>query len=99
MRRKDLILSLGGEHVVHLFILYSNEQINNNRAPLVDIYQVKQEMGHSSVTTTEIYTLIDLKKLRQHFPTLTSGFTDDEIESQKVSKSSTMDTNMMDTKK
>ena len=70
MGRKDLILSLGGEHVVHLFILYSNEQINNNRAPLVSTYQVKQGMGHSSVTTTEIYAKFSLRRLEMDFPSL-----------------------------
>ena len=63
----------------------------------VPLATIQANMGHRSITTTEIYTLIDLKKLRQHFPTLTSGFTDDEIESQKVSKSSIRDTLLRDT--
>ena len=45
--------------------------MNNNRAPLVDIYQVKQEMGHSSVTTTEIYAKFSLRRLEMDFPSLT----------------------------
>ena len=57
--------------VVYLFILYSNERTNNNRKPLVDIYQVKQEMGHSSVTTTEIYAKFSLRRLEMDFPSLT----------------------------
>ena len=48
----------------------ANEQINNNRAPLVDTYQVKQEMGHSSVTTTEIYAKFSLRRLEMDFPSL-----------------------------
>ena len=63
----------------------------------VPLANIQAQMGHRSITTTEIYTLIDLKKLRNHFPTLTTRYTDDEIESQKVSKSSIMDTLSMDT--
>ena len=33
-----------------------------------DIYLVCKKMGHSSVTTTEIYTKFDLSELRKHFP-------------------------------
>ena len=35
-----------------------------------DIYQVKQEMGHSSVTTTEIYAKFSLRRLEMDFPSL-----------------------------
>ena len=48
----------------------ANEQIDNNRAPLVSTYQVKQEMGHSSVTTTEIYAKFSLRRLEMDFPSL-----------------------------
>ena len=54
-------------------------------------------MGHRSITTTEIYTLIDLKKLRRHFPTLITSYSDEEIESQKVSKFAKRDTDIRDT--
>ena len=37
-----------------------------------DIYQVKQEMGHSSVTTTEIYAKFNLRRLEMDFPSLVS---------------------------
>ena len=40
---------MGLVDVAHLFNICLNEQINNNRAPLVDIYQARQEIGHSSV--------------------------------------------------
>jgi len=63
----------------------------------VPLATIQAHMGHRSITTTEIYAKIELKKLRSHFPTLTTGYTDDEIESEKVSKTSTMDTNSMDT--
>ena len=35
-----------------------------------DIYQVKQEMGHASVTTTEIYAKFSLRRLEMDFPSL-----------------------------
>ena len=37
-----------------------------------DIYQVKQEMGHSSVTTTEIYAKFSLRRLEMEFLSLTN---------------------------
>lgn len=35
-----------------------------------DIYRVKKEMGHASVTTTEIYAKFSLRRLAHDFPTL-----------------------------
>ncbi len=35
-----------------------------------DIYLVKQEMGHSSVTTTEIYAKFSLRRIEMDFPSL-----------------------------
>ena len=35
-----------------------------------DIYLVKQEMGHASVTTTEVYAQFSLRRLEMDFPTL-----------------------------
>lgn len=35
-----------------------------------DIYSVKEALGHTSVTTTEIYTKFDLRKLEQDFPSI-----------------------------
>jgi len=37
----------------------------------VSIYKVQKLMGHSSVTTTEIYANMDLKRVKDDFPTLT----------------------------
>ncbi len=36
----------------------------------VPIYKIQKIMGHSSVTTTEIYAKMDLKRLKHDFPTL-----------------------------
>ena len=38
-----------------------------------DIYLVKQEMGHSSVTTTEVYAKFSLRRLEMDFPSLTKS--------------------------
>ena len=38
-----------------------------------DIYRVKQELGHSSVVTTEIYTKFSLKRLETDFPSLVNS--------------------------
>jgi len=35
-----------------------------------DIYQVKTELGHSSVVTTEKYANFDIRKLEEDFPSL-----------------------------
>jgi len=63
----------------------------------VPLANIQAHMGHRSITTTEIYTLIDLKKLRRHFPTLITSYSDEEIESQKVSKFAKRDTDIRDT--
>ncbi len=63
----------------------------------VPLATIQANMGHRSITTTEIYAKIELKKLRRHFYTLTTSYTDDEIESQKVSKTAKVDTHLVDT--
>ena len=35
---------------------------------------IQSMMGHSSISTTEIYAEFELKKLRRHFPTLIDYF-------------------------
>ena len=37
-----------------------------------DIYAVAKQLGHASVTTTEIYAKFNLKRLEQDFPDLAS---------------------------
>ena len=38
------------------------------------IYDLKLLMGHSSVTTTEVYSNMNLKRVSQDFPTLVSKY-------------------------
>ena len=47
------------------------------------IYNVKLMMGHASVTTTEQYTRMNLKRVAQDFPTLVSSYSDSEEFEQK----------------
>ena len=39
----------------------------------MDIYRVKQEMGHASVTSTEIYAKFSLRRLEMDFPSLVNS--------------------------
>lgn len=39
-----------------------------------DIYQVAKELGHSSVTTTEIYAQFSFRRLQQDFPDLAKSY-------------------------
>ena len=41
----------------------------------VPIYKIQKMMGHSSVTTTEVYAKMELKRLKRDFPTLVSKYT------------------------
>lgn len=56
-----------------------------------DIYQVKKELGHSSVTTTEKYTKFSLRRLAYDFPSLVK-------KEQNNTKTVIMDTDCMDTR-
>ena len=53
------------------------------------IYELKLLMGHSSVTTTEIYSNMNLKRVAQDFPTIVSSFINEE----KNGKTNTLITN------
>ena len=55
------------------------------------IYKVQRLMGHSSVTTTEVYLNMDLKRVKQDFPTIVSSYPESP-------KSLIRDTDFRDTK-
>ena len=44
-----------------------------------DIYLVKQELGHSSVVTTEIYAKFSLRRLEADFPSLVNSIKNTQI--------------------
>ena len=44
-----------------------------------DIYLVKQELGHSSVVTTEIYAKFSLRQLEAGFPSLVNSTKNTQI--------------------
>ena len=44
-----------------------------------DIYLVKKEMGHASVTTTEIYANFSMRRLQKDFPSLVKQVSNGEI--------------------
>ena len=60
-----------------------------------DIYLVKQEMGHASVTTTEKYTKFSLRRLAHDFPSLAQHLERPRNERQLAIR----DTDIRDTKK
>ena len=39
----------------------------------MDIYRVKQEMGHASATSTEVYAKFSLRRLEMDFPSLVNS--------------------------
>jgi len=56
-----------------------------------DIYQVMKEMGHSKVTTTQIYSKFNTRRLEADFPTLVQSY-------HKTTKMGIVDTEIVDTK-
>ena len=54
------------------------------------IYDLKLLMGHSSVTTTEVYSNMNLKRVAQDFPTIVSSY----VNEAKIGK---VDTKLVDT--
>jgi len=55
-----------------------------------DIYQVMKEMGHSKVTTTQVYSEFNMRRLETDFPILAKPY-------HQTTKIGKMDTQMMDT--
>ncbi len=74
-------------HIRHTFAVRRYLEIR-------DIYQVAKELGHSSVTTTEIYAKFNLSRLEQDFTSLV-GSTKKEI---KDTKLGIRDTDFRDTR-
>ena len=62
--------------------------------PLADIQLL---MGHRSIATTEIYTKLELKRLRHDFPTLVSSFSDNHNKEVLKPKYAKRDTDLRDT--
>ena len=56
----------------------------------ISIYTLKLLMGHSSVTTTEVYSEMNLKRVAQDFPTLVQNY----VNNAKIGK---VDTDIVDT--
>ena len=58
---------------------------------------IQLEMGHRSIATTEIYTKLELKRLRHDFPTLVSSFSDNHNKEVLKPKYAKRDTDLRDT--
>jgi hypothetical protein len=50
------------------------------------IYNLKLLMGHSSVTTTEVYSNMNLKRVAQDFPTIVTSY----VNEAKIEKEDTI---------
>lgn len=84
------IVGINDKHFHHIRHTYAVRRYLEVR----DIYQVAKELGHSSVTTTEIYAKFNLSRLEQDFPSLMRN-------TKKVIKGEEfgiMDTDIMDTR-
>jgi site-specific recombinase XerD len=93
---KKALCKCGIDESKHLHSLRHTYAVRQ-RVMGVPLATIQAHLGHRSITTTEIYTLIDLKKLRRHFPTLISKYTEEQIKAEKVSKTSIRDTDLRDT--
>ena len=60
------MVGINNKHFHHIRHTYAVRRYLEVR----DIYQVAKELGHSSVTTTEIYAKFNLSRLEQDFPSL-----------------------------
>lgn len=72
------MVGINNKHFHHIRHTYAVRRYLEVR----DIYQVAKELGHSSVTTTEIYAKFNLSRLEQDFPSLV-GSSKKEIKSKE----------------
>jgi len=93
---KKALCKCGIDESKHLHSLRHTYAVRQ-RVMGVPLATIQAHLGHRSITTTEIYTLIELKKLHRHFPTLISKYTEEQIKAEKVSKTSIRDTDLRDT--
>ncbi len=64
------IVGINDKHFHHIRHTYAVRRYLEVR----DIYQVAKELGHSSVTTTEIYAKFNLSRLAQDFPSFVTKY-------------------------
>lgn len=64
------IVGINDKHFHHIRHTYAVRRYLEVR----DIYQVAKELGHSSVTTTEIYAKFNLSRLEQDFPSFATNY-------------------------
>ena len=70
---KKTLRSIGADETKHFHSLrhtFAVRRIVDN----VPIYKIQKMMGHSSVATTEVYLKLELKRLKQDFPTINTDY-------------------------
>lgn len=67
------LVGIAGKHFHHIRHTFAVRRYLEVR----DIYQVAKELGHSSVTTTEIYAKFNLSRLEQDFPSFATTYKKD----------------------
>ena len=70
---KKTLRSIGANEMKHFHSLrhtFAVRRIVDN----VPIYKIQKMMGHSSVATTEVYLKLELKRLKQDFPTINTDY-------------------------
>ncbi|MBT3996666.1 MAG: tyrosine-type recombinase/integrase [Candidatus Marinimicrobia bacterium] len=93
---KKVLRKCGVNESKHLHSLRHTYAVRQ-RVMGIPLATIQAHMGHRSITTTEIYAKLELKKLRRHFPTLISQYTEEQIEAEKVLKTPIRDTDLRDT--
>jgi site-specific recombinase XerD len=85
---KKSLRSIGADEVKHFHSLRHTFAVRR-LIQGTSIYDLKLLMGHSTVTTTEVYLKMNLKRVAQDFPTIVSSFTNEG----KIRKTNTLITN------